>query len=476
MPGSSSSTTTTTAGMLSKKEHFKMVTPIPGFIPRQLAIDILHSHSEVITLNPLVLDHRPIPAPRDAPRDEYFSTWYEITERIQYVPGLGKMGSGKIRFNGCFHDMPWGLQTHIYAPLNVDLKNTYRIAGNQPGVEPPQPLEMGLGALGAPADGLYLLEDIEIRANITVIGFVKAELKRAGGEMVKRIIKKAELLDAGILQAMMQDGRLKTINPADRSAQMPSRMPSPSPGGSSVGLDSARSSIAPSMSPAVHYKALRPESYLTVSRPGTAPSFSAPHSQQQSWSVAPPAAGAAEMMGTAAFPTLVEMPGDFYHPQPPPRQQAARPPPSSQQSSPGLPPDARLSPDQSSPLSGRWSAGVDFSRPASVASTATGGSAGYPSPGLDHKGFATELQTHQEASEDQQTQQASGRDEAGALGQRQEPGRIPHSSHFPAYNPADYAQVTEQYRKNQAAYGQNGPLAGDGAKQRPVPQQYAQRH
>ncbi|EGS21727.1 uncharacterized protein CTHT_0035940 [Thermochaetoides thermophila DSM 1495] len=203
--------------MLRKKENFTIITPIPGFIPRQLAIDILHSHSEVITLNPLVIDHKPIPAPSNAETDEYYSTWYEITERIQFVPGLGKIGSSTIKFNGCFHDMPWGLQTHIYAPMHVDLRNTYRICGNQPGVEPPEVPEIGLRALGAPADGLYLREDIEIRCNVTVMSFVKSQLKKAGGEMVKRIIKKAELLDAGVLQAMIEDGKLRTINPADRT-------------------------------------------------------------------------------------------------------------------------------------------------------------------------------------------------------------------------------------------------------------------
>ncbi|CAI4211761.1 unnamed protein product [Parascedosporium putredinis] len=170
---------------------------------KELAIDILHSHSEVITLNPLVLGHKPIPAPRNAAADEFYSTWYEITERIQYIPGTGKMGSGKISFNGCFHDMPWGLQTHIYAPMSIELRNKYRIAGNQPGVEPPEPLEIGMSELGVPSDGLYLREDIEIRCNIAV--------------MVERIIKKAELLDAGVLKAMFQDGKLKTINPNDRS-------------------------------------------------------------------------------------------------------------------------------------------------------------------------------------------------------------------------------------------------------------------
>lgn len=37
---------------------FTVVMPMPGFIPRQLALDILHSHGKVMTLDPLILDHK----------------------------------------------------------------------------------------------------------------------------------------------------------------------------------------------------------------------------------------------------------------------------------------------------------------------------------------------------------------------------------------------------------------------------------
>ncbi|KAJ5888243.1 hypothetical protein N7495_008284 [Penicillium taxi] len=108
------------------------------------------------------------------------------------------MGSGKISFKGCFHDVDWGLQTHTYAPLNVDMKCNYRIEGCQD-------------------SGLYLKEEIEIECNRTMISFVKKEMKAASKVLVDRLIKKAELLDAGVLQAMIKDGRLKTFNPADRT-------------------------------------------------------------------------------------------------------------------------------------------------------------------------------------------------------------------------------------------------------------------
>lgn len=204
--------------MLRKKETYTNVTPIPSNIPRQLAIEILQSHGEIITLNPLVTGYEPIKAPRDASAEEFYSTWYEIEERIQFVPGMGRIGSGKIKFRGCFHDMPWGLQTHIYAPASVDLRNTWRIAGNQPG-EPREVPELGINA---PSEGLYLREDVEIKCNVTMVSFVKKETKAASKALVDRLIKKAELLDSGVLLAMMENGRLKTVNPADRTHTMSS--------------------------------------------------------------------------------------------------------------------------------------------------------------------------------------------------------------------------------------------------------------
>jgi hypothetical protein len=434
--------------MFRKKEVFSIISVLPPWIPRQLAIDILHSHSEVITLNPLVLDHKPIPPPRDVKdRDEYFSTWYEITERIQYIPGIGKIGAGNIKFNGCFHNMPWGLQTHIYAPANVDLKNKYMIAGNQQGVEPPQTLEIGLSSLGAPADGLYLREDIEIKANIAVVGFVKAQLQKAGGEMVKRIIKKAELLDAGVLQAMIENGKLKTVNPADRSQPLKSPVPSP------TSLHHTPSILTPPpQSPALPYKALRPESYLPASGPGISGAPVHGYQGQQTGGYGPPA-GASELAASATYSATnvmpVEMPGDFYHPQQSPRL--------SPHPSPGLPSHrdstasaaserSRLSPDPSQ--SARWS-NMD-SRPASMASTATT-SNGFPSPNLEHKGFSSELPTHQEIPEDSREYAFRRLDQ-----------RIPQPSHYPPYNPADYAYITEQHKRMQAGYAQQGSTTSHG--------------
>ncbi|KAJ0116382.1 hypothetical protein J7T55_007362 [Diaporthe amygdali] len=439
------------SSMLRKKEVYTIVTPIPGFIPRQLAIDILHSHSEVITLNPLVLDHKPIKAPQKAASDEYYSTWYEINQRIQYVPGLGKMGSGKISFNGCFHDMPWGLQTHIYAPMNVDLRNKYRIAGNQPGVEPPEQPEIGLAALGAPSDGLYLRDDVEIKCNVAVMSFVKAQMKAASKEMVSRIIKKAELLDAGVLHAMIEDGKLKTINPNDRTNTISDGQLSPRP--SPTSLYHQPGSMSPTPVP---YQIPRPSSYQHHNKPGTPVQnthWSAPYGGQQSPHFRPshaelpgPQVGGlaqqaqvqqaqqAQTAGNFAF----EMPGDFSYPQPSPHLQPPQPSPTynSEHGSTVSGHSSRMSPQPANDW--RWSQSQgasqgNTSRPTSVSSDVSGG---FQSPGLDHQGFASELATHNETPEEHNIS-------ADAL--KKLDAKVSPAQQAYAYNPADYAKGRNHY-------------------------------
>lgn len=238
---------------MGKRTHYTLITPLPANIPRQLAIDMLHNHAEIIELNPLVIENHPVPAPKNAAADEYFAVWHEITERIQYIPGMGKMGSGKISFKGVFHDMPWGLQTHIYAPAGVDLRQKWQIGGNQPG-EPRETRE--LGQTGIPADGLYLRDDTEFTSNLAISSFVKKELKAATQKMKDRLMKKAELLDAGTLQAMMDNGRLKTVNLAVRNSFAPGSQIPRSPSlahqypSSALTPQYANSTLSPQMVPA----------------------------------------------------------------------------------------------------------------------------------------------------------------------------------------------------------------------------------
>ncbi|CRG82829.1 hypothetical protein PISL3812_00175 [Talaromyces islandicus] len=290
--------------MMKKKESFTNITALPSFIPRQLVLDLLHSHGEIITLNPLVLSHSAIQAPREAPAEEYYSTWYEIVERVQIVPGTGKLGSGKISFRACFHDVPWGVQTHVYAPMGIDLRHNYRVGGNQPG-EPPEHRELGSGA---PQQGLYLKEEIEIRCNFAMTSFVRSQLKAATKVLVDRLIKKAELLDAGVLKAMMDDaGKIKTINPADRSRLQPS---------STAANNNGAHEIAPMYSPP-QYQSLHSQAYP----PEKTPSPFSPASFSPTMSS--PTAAAPASFASPGKSFANELPGDtsFYYPVSPPQQQ-----------------------------------------------------------------------------------------------------------------------------------------------------------
>jgi hypothetical protein len=370
--------------MMTKKTSYTSITPIPSFIPRQLAIDMLQSHGEIIELNPLVTGYEAIKAPRNAPADEFYATWYEITQKIQYIKGIGKLGSGAIKFNGCFHDMPWGLQTHTYAPAGVDLRNKWQICGNQPG-EPPVAQELGLGA---PPEGLYLREDIEIKCNVTMISFVKKETQAASKKMVERLIKKAELLDAGVLQGMMENGKLKTHNPADRrenkykspqgSPSQPYQMP-----------------MSPTRSPTFPHHAQHGHSNSQGH---------AHHGHSNSQGYVPPQ----HLLG--ANNVVMELPGDYYHPP----------------TSPGLlhPADRTSTPSSDStspnPQDARWSQvshSSTSSRPSSYASD------GMRSPGLEQKAFASELPTMEETREEHDTRR-----------QGQQKSEVKY-----AYNPQDYA-------------------------------------
>ncbi|EDN05848.1 predicted protein [Histoplasma mississippiense (nom. inval.)] len=106
-----------------KRIVFTTVTPLPSYMPRDLVINTLHAHSEMIELNPLVIKHKRCKAPPNAPPDEFHCIWYELTDNIHYLPG--RIIRSNVTYKACFHDLQRGLQTHIYAPTNLDIRNRW---------------------------------------------------------------------------------------------------------------------------------------------------------------------------------------------------------------------------------------------------------------------------------------------------------------------------------------------------------------
>ena len=175
---------------MPKRILFTNITPLPPAVTREVAVAMVHNHDEMIELNPLVIEHHPIKTPRDAPADEFLDcVWQELTDKVHYLPG-GLM-KGKVSYKACFHDIPMGLQTHIYAPTGLDIRETWKIGGSLPG-EPPEPRELGLDL---PASGLYLMEACDMRCNRLLASFVRKNLDASHKTLVERILKKAQRIE-----------------------------------------------------------------------------------------------------------------------------------------------------------------------------------------------------------------------------------------------------------------------------------------
>lgn len=104
---------------MSKRTVFTIATPLPPGVTRQIVLDFLHDHQEMIDLNPLVRERHPILPPPHASPDERDCQWYSLTDKISYLPRI----AGDVTYTCAFHNLPTGLQTHCYAPAGL---STYR--------------------------------------------------------------------------------------------------------------------------------------------------------------------------------------------------------------------------------------------------------------------------------------------------------------------------------------------------------------
>ncbi|EPE35659.1 hypothetical protein GLAREA_11359 [Glarea lozoyensis ATCC 20868] len=173
---------------MSKRTTFTTITPLPAGVSRETAMATLHDHLEMIDLNPAHTSRVQIKPPPESTPEEYHCTWYEITDKISYFPGY----KGKVSFKACFHDLPYGLQTHCYAPMGLDIKEKWTLGGNEPH-EPIQPVELGIGA---PISGLYIREDVEMKCNFLMTRFVRKTLKDCLSTLVARLVVKTQLQEA----------------------------------------------------------------------------------------------------------------------------------------------------------------------------------------------------------------------------------------------------------------------------------------
>lgn len=172
---------------MSKRTVFTTITPLPPGVTRHHVLSTLHNHVEMIDLNPLVIDRHPMKPPPKATPEEFHCVWYLVTDRVPLLPG--NLANSKISYPACFHDLANGIQTHIYAPMGLEIRGKWTLGGSLPG-EPAAPVEMGIGV---PMQGLYVREDVDMRCNMLMTGFVKKTLKAAHAQLVQRLSVKAQI-------------------------------------------------------------------------------------------------------------------------------------------------------------------------------------------------------------------------------------------------------------------------------------------
>lgn len=202
-----------------KRCVFTTVTTLPFYIDRQMVVDSLQDHSAMIQLNPLVINHERCPPPRHCPADEYHCIWYEMTDAIKYFPGV----STNVSYRACFYDLPVGLQTHVYAPMGLDIREKWSVGGNMPG-EPREKVELGL--FQAPREGLYLREDVNMKCTILAVGFVKKTLRKAHQTLVDRLVLKADLARQNLPKHQEILSHHSTTNPSITLSQPDDDIPS----------------------------------------------------------------------------------------------------------------------------------------------------------------------------------------------------------------------------------------------------------
>jgi hypothetical protein len=200
---------------MSKKTIFTTITPLPAGVSRETVMETLHDHLEMIDLNPSHEERHRINPPPEATPEEYHCTWYQITDKVSYLPA--GMYTGNVSFKACFHDLAYGLQTHVYAPMGLDIKEKWTLGGSLPG-EPVQPVEIGIGV---PISGLYLREDVEMKCNFLMTKFVKKTLKQSLSTLVARLVVKSQLQEAAAANKRL------TYNPSSQFAPPLSPMLSP---------------------------------------------------------------------------------------------------------------------------------------------------------------------------------------------------------------------------------------------------------
>ncbi|KKA30341.1 hypothetical protein TD95_002256 [Thielaviopsis punctulata] len=191
---------------MSKRTTFTTITPVPEGVSRSAVLSLLHSYDEMLRINPLVVSHTRISPPSFCPPEERDCVWFQLRDKISHLPG-GKI-VGDIAYTAAVRSTENGMTSHIYAHMGVDIRSTWTLGGRRAG-------EAGNPVVDEQMPGLYLREDIEVRCNALMTGFITKNLNKSHAAITQRL---EELLEREKQKQPLRPHLKAGINPEFRSA------------------------------------------------------------------------------------------------------------------------------------------------------------------------------------------------------------------------------------------------------------------
>jgi hypothetical protein len=129
---------------------------------------------------------------------------------VSYLPG--GLATGSVSYHACFNDTPAGLETHVYAPLGLDIRGKWSVGGTLPG-EPQQPEEEDVKT---PKNCIYIREDVKMTCSSLLMGFVKRTFKDSHADLVEKLVERAHNLESSFANERLQ--ALRNVEPGERMA------------------------------------------------------------------------------------------------------------------------------------------------------------------------------------------------------------------------------------------------------------------
>jgi hypothetical protein len=164
--------------MLRTTFHNTVTTPLSDDVHPDTLINLLHDHSFLITMSPIVTRHNEIDRELTSGKVKY-----DVWEHIALLPfGLWKY---EIKFNCAFQDKSDGIVSWIEAPMGFTSKADYTVRSRK-GEE----LEEG--------EGMVLQEAIESSCSMVFKLFVEWTMVPVRRKMHAQILAKAKELDRGV--------------------------------------------------------------------------------------------------------------------------------------------------------------------------------------------------------------------------------------------------------------------------------------